>query len=425
MDKLGVKANIFYAGKFKSATEPFRRSDMTAANRKQVTEFVSGMYDQFLDAVAESRSLKSAELFSIADNAKIRTAQHAVDFKLVDALKYKDEVLDELHKQVGIGVDEKLPAISISKYYKAVKNDLKEVATTTDQIAVVYAEGSIVDGNGDRGSIGGDRYAKVIRAIRKKDNVKAIVLRVNSGGGSALASEIIWRELELAKAKGIKIVTSMGDVAASGGYYIASNSDQIFAETNTITGSIGVFGMIPNTRGFLEGKLGITMDTVKVGRFSTMSSMGTYYDFTEEEGAIIQSSVDEIYQLFMTRVGAGRNMDIASVDSVAQGRVWLGTTAQKVGLVDELGGLEAAIASAAGLANLQEYKLVSYPKLKSFEEMLLSFGKDDNGDKVAAQVKASLQQTDNALVNQLLKNVKALEQMQGVQLRMPYELIIE
>ncbi|MBL4650994.1 MAG: signal peptide peptidase SppA, partial [Aureispira sp.] len=258
MDKLGVTAQIFYAGKFKSATEPFRRTDMSAANRKQVKEYMGGMYDLYLEDLAASRNIGADELFRIANNGLIRSPKDAVTHKLVDATKYKDEVLDELREKLGTAEDDKIEVATLKKYMSIHKSELQE-NNGSDKVAVVYAEGSIVDGQGDKGSIGGDKYASIIRKLRKDKNVKAIVMRVNSGGGSALASDIIWRELEKAKEQGIKVITSMGDVAASGGYYIASNSERIFAEDRTITGSIGVFGMIPNMRGLFEDHLGITM----------------------------------------------------------------------------------------------------------------------------------------------------------------------
>ncbi len=434
MDKMGVTAQIFYAGKFKSATEPFRRKNMTEANREQVTKFMSGMYDIYLEALAQSRNTTAEELFNIADNALIRQPEDAVKYKMVDALKYKDEILDELRNKLGTEEGKKIEVTTLSAYWSSQK-EKEELDTETDQIAIVYAEGSIVDGQGEKGSIGGDKYAAIIRKIRKNENVKAIVMRVNSGGGSALASDIIWRELELAKKQGIRVVTSMGDVAASGGYYIASNSDRIFAEDNTITGSIGVFGMIPNMRGLFEEHLGITMDTVNIGKFAMMSGGSVFYEFSEEQGNIIQQSVDRVYTTFKTRVSDGRGMSMASVDSVAQGRVWLGNTALQIGLVDELGGLNDAIEAVAKLANITDYKTVDYPKTKSFEEkitILLSGKKDkdeDESDNVKVEIlqelKKSMTSPDIEQLQQLMKWTKTIEETKGIQMRLPYELEIQ
>jgi protease-4 len=434
MDKLGVTAQIFYAGKFKSATEPFRRKNMTPENREQVSKYMSGMYDLYLEDLAASRDIAADELFSIANNALIRNADDAVQYKMVDATKYKDEIIDELRDKLGTAEDDEMEVVSLSKYFSVQKSTLKK-ASDKEKVAVVYAEGSIVDGNGETGSIGGDKYASIIRKIRKDDKVKAIVMRVNSGGGSALASDIIWRELEKAKEQGIKVVTSMGDVAASGGYYIASNSEEIFAENNTITGSIGVFGMIPNTRGLYEDHLGLTMDTVKIGKFSLMSGMGMFYEFNEEEGAIIQNSVDEVYTTFKKRVSDGRGKSMEEVDEMAQGRVWLGNKALEIGLVDKIGGLEDAIVSVATLANLEEenYQLVHYPKTKSFEEKIMAlFGEDsdDKGSKaeLLQKVSVGLMQHNTDLVPEfyeIMKQLKTLKQMQGIQMRLPYDAQIQ
>lgn len=431
MDKLGVKAQIYYAGKFKSATEPFRRTDMSEANRKQVREYLNGAYMQYLEVIGESRGISADSLYQLANQAKIRNANAALQYGMVDALKYKDEVIEELRELVGIQDDKeaKLKFVGLSGYYDVKKKALRERSAGSDKVAVVFAEGSIVDGEGDRGSIGGEFYARTIREIREDDKVKAIVLRVNSGGGSAFASEVIWREIELAKEQGIKVVTSMGDVAASGGYYIASNSDKIFAESNTITGSIGVFGMIPNMRGLYEEKLGLSMDTVKTGKFSIMSrDMGQYYAFNEEEGAIITQSIEEIYDLFKNRVSEGRGLKRAHVDSIAQGRVWLGTAALEIGLVDSLAGLDAAITEAAALANLGEsYDAVHYPKIKNFEEELmesLTGGKKVDFSPTEWQKNQLLQDLDPELLI-WMKQVKDLRSMQGPQMRLPFELKLD
>jgi protease-4 len=429
MDKIGVKAQIYYAGKFKSATEPYRRTDMSKENRKQVSEYIGGAYRQYLEVIAKSRKISVDSLYSLADNASIRNAEDAKKYGLVDGLKYKDEIIDELRKKVGIQSDKKkkLEVITLDKYYDAKKEEMNKAKGKLKKIAVVYAEGNIVDGEGGQGAIGGEKYARIIRDLRKEDDVKAIVLRVNSGGGSALASEIIWREIEKAKEQGIKVVTSMGDVAASGGYYIASNSDKIYAESNTITGSIGVFGMIPNTRELYEKHLGISMDTVKTGKFSTMSTdAGMFYAFNEEEGKIITQSIEEIYDIFKTRVSKGRKLDRAHVDTIAEGRVWLGNVAKEIGLVDELGGLDDAVKTAAKLANVKEYKISAYPKVKSFEENILSSLSGD--EKTKLDSKTLQNYLSESILGEdlykLLKSVRDIKNTKGVQARIPFEIII-
>lgn len=428
LDKIGVKTNVFYAGKFKSATEPFRRTDMSPENRLQTREFIEGAYSLFLAAIAESRKIPVAELRNIADNALLRNAEDAMKYKFVDSLYYKDQVLSELRTRTGLEEKDEIPAIGIDKYYTSIKEKIKSTGPKANTIAVVYAEGAIVDGEGELGSIGGDKYARIIRELRQDENIKAIVLRINSGGGSALASDIIWREIEQAKAKGITVVATMGDVAASGGYYIAANADCIYAEDNTITGSIGVFGMAPNMRELYESKLGLTMDTIKTGKYSTMTSdMGNYYDFSAEEANIIQTGVDEIYATFKKRVSDGRKIPFAEVDTVAQGRVWLGNTAQKIRLVDSLGGLDQAISHAATLANLTEYRTVSYPAIKSAEEQIVASLLGTNENATVGQFSNAQRQSIEAAFPELadfFHIIKDIRQMRGAQARMPFHIII-
>ncbi|MDC0230346.1 signal peptide peptidase SppA [Aureispira] len=433
MDKVGVTAQIFYAGKFKSATEPFRRKSMTPENRIQVTKYMSGMYDIYLEDLQESRDISAEELFRIADNALIREPADAVEHKLIDATKYKDEILDEIRDLLGTDKDDKIEVTSAKKY-KNVKKDEFHKTSNKDKVAVIYAEGNIVNGRGENGTIGGDKYASIIRKLRKDNKVKAIVMRVNSGGGSALASDIIWRELAKAKEQGIHVVTSMGDVAASGGYYIAANSEEIFAEENTITGSIGVFGIIPNMRELYETHLGITMDTVKIGKFSMMSNINPFYAFSEEEGKIIQDGVDKVYMTFKTRVSEGREMTVDAVDSIAQGRVWLGNKALEIGLVDKIGGLNDAITSVAKLSNLDDnnYQVINYPKIKSFDEKLMaSFSEHPHEEEVKTKI---INGITNSVISselnqfneysELMRKVKSVKEMQGIQMRLPFDIDI-
>lgn len=430
MEKAGVEAQIFYVGDFKSATEPFRLKSMSEQNRRQVTEYLGGMYKLYLEDLAKSRNMTTEELYRIANEGLIRKPADAVNYKLVDATKYKDEVLDELRELLGTDEDDEIEVATPKKYLSVHKDDIYNF-TTKNKIAVVYAEGSIVDGEGDLGSIGGEKYARIIRKIRKDDDVKAIVMRVNSGGGSALASDIIWRELEMAKKQGIKVVTSMGDVAASGGYYIAANSERIFAEDRTITGSIGVFGMLFNMRGLLEDKIGVTMDTVRTGEMAMLSQSNVYFKYGEKESNYIQESVEEVYEVFKTRVSEGRGLSMDSVHAVAQGRVWLGNKALELGLVDELGGLEDAVAYVAKSANLEEddYRTVSYPKTKSFQERLLaSLGQESSDEEKAAmvtQIKQAMTPADFKEYMTYMQAVKQIQEMEGIQMRLPYTLDIQ
>jgi protease IV len=360
LDRLGVNMQVFYAGQFKSATEPFRLTEMSEQNRTQVREYLEGMYALFLEDIAASRNIPTTELRNIANTYALRKAEDAVKYKFVDKLAYTDEVLANMKERVGLEKDDKLEMISLADYEAGYKAKIN--FKVKDKIAVIYAEGNIVDGDGEVGSIGGDKYAAIIRKIREDDKHKAIVIRINSGGGSGLASEIMWRELMLCKEQGLPVIASMGDVAASGGYYIACMADTILAQPNTITGSIGVFGMIPNLQKMFDEKLGIQFDSVKTGAYST--GLTTSFPIGPEEGAIIQQSVDDFYDLFLTRVADGRKMTKEAVHEVAQGRVWTGVKASNIGLVDVLGDLQDAIEIAAAKAGLEKYRLAEYPKTK-------------------------------------------------------------
>jgi len=420
LDEWGVKAQVYYAGKFKSATEPFRRTNMSDENRLQVSQYLNEGYDIFLADMAKSRGKSVSELKQIINDYSIKKAEDAVTYGLVDELKYKDQVLDELRDRLGLDEDDKIEGVSIKKYHKAAKK--KTDFSIKNKIAVVYAEGSIVDGEGETGNIGGDRYAKIIRKIREDDKVKAIVLRVNSGGGSALASEVILRELQQAKEDGKNVVISMGDVAASGGYYIACEGDKIFAEPNTITGSIGVFGMLPGLNKFMKDEIGITFDTVKTGQYATLGS--PFFDVSATEGRIIQQTVDDIYVTFKERVATGRDMTVEDVDEIAQGRVWTGQKAATIGLVDELGGLNDAIAAAAELADVESYRVKEYPQTKEPLQQLMDdiIGKD-KAAKAYTQTRIKAELGDEFY--QYYQYAKEIKNMKGVQARMPFMIEVK
>lgn len=419
LDEWGIKAQVFYAGKFKSATEPFRRTEMSEENRLQVEQYLNEGYDIFLTDMAKSRGKSVTELKQMINDLSVRNAEDAITYGLADGLMYKDQVLEDLRDRLGLEDDDKIEGISLKKYNKSVKK--KSNFGASSRIAVVYAEGSIVDGKGETGNIGGDRYAKIIRKIRKDDKVKAIVLRVNSGGGSALASDIILRELMVAKEEGKKVIVSMGDVAASGGYYIACEGDKIFAEPNTITGSIGVFGLLPGLNKLMKDEIGITFDTVKTGQYATLGT--PFFDINETEGKIIQQSVDEVYQTFKERVAAGRDMTVDAVDEVAQGRVWTGQKAATIGLVDELGGLDDAIAAAVELADIEDYRVKEYPQTKEPLQQLLDdiMGKDQTKAYTQSRIKAELGEE----FYQYYQYAKEIQNMKGVQARMPFMIEIK
>lgn len=364
LDKLEIEPQIFYAGKFKSATEPFRAEEMTTENELQTRVLLEDLYQHFLWEAAASRKLDSAKLRMLADSNLLRTTADAVTAGLLDGARYEDEVKEEIRRLSNSKNIDKIAFVSMAKYAQAVNYRSGE---GTDRIALVYAEGNIVDGAGGENQIGGDRFRNYFRKARLDNKVKAIVIRINSGGGSARASENMWRELELAK-KDKPVIVSFGDVAASGGYYMACNADSIFAQPNTITGSIGVFSIVPNMKGFFSNKLGVTFDGVETGPYANSPNIGE--PLTPMERRFFQQDVDSIYHTFLTRVAAGRKMSLASVDSIGQGRIWTGNRAITLGLVDRTGGLGDAIRSAAALAKLKGWRVREYPEQMNFLERI-------------------------------------------------------
>ncbi len=411
LEKTAIEMQIFYAGKFKSATEIFRTEKMTPENRRQTAEWLSDMYSYFLQQTAAARKVDTATLQQLATAAAIQTPQDAVNARLIDAVRYDDEVKAELKKRLRIGTSDPLNLVSLNTY-----NDAVNVRKTgRSKIAVIYAEGDIVDGAGDNMQIGGETFRGLIRKARLNKDVGAIVLRVNSGGGSALASEVIWRELQMARNENKKpVVVSMGDVAASGGYYIAAGADSIFANPTTITGSIGVFTVIPNMEGFFNNKLGITFDGVGTAPYA--GSPTVVRPLTEKERSLVQNGVDRTYAQFKQRVANGRKKDTAYVESIAQGRVWSGSDALRIGLVDRLGTLQDAIACAARMAKLSDYGLREYPEAESWLEGLLNRKKEEP----AAVIREQLGEENY----QIFQQVKKIKAMTGtVQARLPFDII--
>ena len=412
LDKLDIKPQIFYAGKFKSATEPLRAEKMTAENKMQTSEWLNDMYVHFLMNTAEARKIDTATLHGLAVNISVQNANDALKYKLVDGLKYDDEVKNEIKSKLNIDKYDKISFIDINRYAEAVtfKN------SGTERIALIYAEGNIVDGPGDQGVIGSEDYMKLIRKARLDKNIKAIVFRINSGGGSVMASENIWRELTMAR-KDKPVVVSFGDVSASGGYYIASAADSIFASPVTITGSIGVFGIIPNMQGFFNNKLGITFDGVKTAPHANMGAV--YKPLTEFEQKTVQTEIDRIYMHFKQRVADGRNMNVNEVDSIAQGRVWSGTKAMDIGLIDRFGGIQDAVDCAAGMAKLSGYRLREYPEPEGILERIL--GTSSTPD-YSSKIKQQVGEQNFKIYEELIK----VQQMTGnIQARLPFTFIIK
>lgn len=413
LDKLEIKPQIFYAGKFKSATEPFRATEMTEPNRIQTAEWMNDLYGDFLQKTSLQRKVDTSTLHQLANTGAIQTPQDAVTNKLIDGAKYDDEVKDEIKKLIKLDSTEKINFVSIEKYSMVNRN----LSGTGDDIALIYASGNIVDGKGGEGMIGSKEYIDLIRRARMDKDIKAIVLRVNSGGGSALASENIWREVSLAK-KEKPVIVSFGDVAASGGYYIACGADSIFASPSSITGSIGVFGIIPDMSAFFKNKLGVTFDGVKTGPLADAGSVD--HPMSEQEQKIIRTQIERIYADFKQRVAEGRKKDTAYVETIAQGRVWTGLKGKQIGIVDAFGGIEDAIKAAAAKAKLKDYKVVEYPKQLTFIERILGVGRDQ--DVVARKMKTEL---GDEYYN-VYKQMQQIKQMtNSAQTRLPFEFVIK
>ncbi|MCF1713370.1 signal peptide peptidase SppA [Flavihumibacter sp. RY-1] len=411
LDRLDIEPQIFYAGKFKSATEPFREEKMTEPNKIQSRELLEGIYGHMLESIGEIRKLETSRLRNLADSNLVRTASDAEKLGLLDGMRYEDDVKEEIRRKTGDASIDKIKFVSLAKYAEAVS---ALSGKGTDRITVIYAEGNIVDGEGDEEQIGGNKFRNYIRKARLDSKTKAIVIRINSGGGSAMASENMWREIELAK-KDKPVIVSFGDVAASGGYYMACGADSIFAQPNTITGSIGVFSIVPNMQGFFSDKLGVTFDGVKTGPYANSPSVTEPLSPLQKK--FFQEGVDSIYQTFLSRVAEGRKMPIQSVDSIGQGRIWTGTQALKLGLVDRMGGMEDALAAAAKLAKLDGYRIRQFPeRINWLERLTGNFSKN-----VSTQ---SIRKTIGDDWHRVYEQWQSLQEGIGtVQARLPFELI--
>ncbi len=405
LDKLDVKMQVISHGKFKAATEPLFLDKMSAENRKQTSKLIGDIWEKMLTGIAETRKISKPELNRIADSLKIQTAADALKLKFVDQLIYKDELIAEMKKKLNLDEKKNIDFVTLDNYTSVAEK--KKTGTPASKIAVIYATGSIGGGEGDDQSIGSERISRAIRKARQDDKIKAIVFRINSGGGSALSSDVIWREIDLAR-KVKPVVASFGDVAASGGYYIACAATRIIAEPTTITGSIGVFGLIPNMEGLFTKKLGITFDwamTNKNGDYiPVMKPLSPY------QSMLLQRDVDNIYDVFTGKVAAGRKLAKAQVDSIGQGRVWSGNDAKTIGLIDEFGGLTRSIQVAAELAKTTSYKVISLPEQKEWFEQLID---QITGSDPSAKMKAVL--GDDYRYYQYLKEIR---EMKGVQTRL-------
>jgi protease-4 len=415
LEKLEIEPQIIRGpnNKFKSAVEPLMYDKMSEANREQMQTLLNSIWGKLISSISESRNISIAELNLIADNLELATAEKAMEYKFVDGLAYKDEILAKLRQKTGVAEKDDIESVSIGKYTKA---EVGEKNTSRNKIAVIYAIGEISSGEGSETSIGSESLSKEIRKAREDEKIKAIVFRVNSPGGSALASEIIRREVELAK-NTKPFIVSMGDVAASGGYWISTNADYIFADETTITGSIGVFGIIPNMKGLFNNKLGITFDKVMTNKNADF--FGTMEPLSEYQFAKIQDDVVRIYDDFTGLVARTRNLRQSYVDSIGQGRVWAGSDAVNLGLVDKIGGIEDAIAYAAEKASLgKDFKITELPVQKDPVQKLI----EEMGGQT--RVKATLKQQlgDYYGYVEYLEQVKG---MTGIQARLPFKMVIE
>lgn len=411
LEKLGLEPVLIRHGKFKAAGEPLIADHMSNENRAQVEAYVGSLYQTLLAKVAESRKMPKEKLQEIVEQLKVRAAEDAVTHHLVDGLKYADEVYADINVRCGKKKEDKVTLISM----KRMRDETSTPEVNKDKIAVVYCVGDIVSGSGSDDMIGSDRYAETLEKIRRNDAYKAVVLRINSPGGSALASDVIWREVELLKKAGKPVIVSMGSVAASGGYYIGCGADAILAQPNTITGSIGVFGLFLNASELLNNKLGVHVETVKFGEYADLGSPDRPMTASEKE--VLQQTIDKVYHDFISRVAQGRKLTLAQVDSLAQGRVWSGADAKKMGLIDGFGGLPRAIELAAKKADLSGYAVEEMPEMKDpLEELFSGF---------SASIKEKWLKEELGPVGGNYEQLKRALRYQGIQMRMLQEIKVD
>ncbi|WP_353147098.1 signal peptide peptidase SppA [Flavobacterium sp.] len=413
-DQTGLKMEIIRNGKFKSAVEPFLAQEISKENREQVTSLLQSLWNSMVTDISKNRNVSVAQLNSIAESLLARTPQMALAQKLVDEVAYEDEFNNVIKSKLKVTKEDDIESISITDYVSNSSNKSEDY-TKDDIIAVIYAQGDINGGEGDVDYIGEGSINRSLKEAREDDNIKAVVLRVDSPGGSALVSDLIWREIELTK-KVKPVVVSMGNLAASGGYYIACNANTIFAEPTTITGSIGVFGMLPNVHGFAT-KYGVNAEQVQTHKNAIGYSI--FEPISEEYKSFASEGVDRVYKTFINRVAVGRKMTIDQVDAIAQGRIWTGTDAIKNGLVDKLGNLDAAIAHAAILGNSKSYRTENYPEYKKdFDEIFDAFA----GASIYKSRETMMKEELGEENYYLLKKAKVLQNRKGIQMLLPFNL---
>jgi protease-4 len=409
LDKLGLEPQLIRHGKFKSAGEPFIANRMSKENRAQIESYLGSLYYHFVEQIALDRKKDKDFVHTVINELKIQQTIQAKELGMIDDILYDDQVKSELKKLCAVSEDKEVHLVSASKYV----NPAVKPATSSNKIAVLYCNGEIVSGKSSDGNIGSVSICEELKKIRKDEHIKALVLRINSPGGSALASDVMWREIELLK-KEKPVVVSMGSVAASGGYYLAAPANWIVAQPNTITGSIGVFGMLLNAQNLLENKLGIHVETVKFGEYADLGMPNRALNTSERQ--IVQKGVDLIYNDFIQKVAKGRKLKLEQVDSIAQGRVWSGKDAIKIGLVDELGGLDRAIAVAAKKAQITEFRTVHMPTLKEPIEQLF--------ESLSSEAEAYFLKQKLGPQYEWFKAIEKQCKHQGIQARMDYTFSI-
>jgi protease-4 len=407
LEKIGVEVQVIRHGKFKGAVEPFMLDKLSKENKEQIKEYIGSIWNHVIEKISESREIPAEKLNALADNLSSNLSTGALENGLVDGLMFRDILNDTLKALSGIGKEEDLHFVSMSKYSKVPDPD--KVFSAKTRISVIYASGNIVMGKGNENNIGGNHYAEVIRKERLDSTVKAIVLRVNSPGGNAIASDEIWRELELAT-KVKPVVISMGNYAASGGYFIAAPATKIYASPTTISGSIGVFGLIPNAGKLLEEKLGISTETVNTNKYSDFPSI--FRPLASYEKEIMQLSIEKVYSDFVEKVASGRKMEIASVDSIGQGRVWSGSNCLKIGLIDELGGLDDAIKGAAILAGIDTYSTRELPVTEDPYTRLIA--------QIGGEIKMNIIKNEIGEYARFYNELNEIKNLSGIQARLPY-----
>lgn len=412
-DKSGIKMEVIRHGKYKSAVEPYLANKMSDANREQISTLLNSVWNSIAKDISESRQISVDSLNSYANRLSARTPEMAKSKHLIDKIAYEDEYHAGIKTALKVDQKEDYNTIDMLEYADKVATTSKKIKTK-DKIAIIYAQGTIASGEGDVDVIGEGSMRRSLKAAVKDDNIKAIVLRIDSPGGSALTSELIWREIELTKKKK-PVIVSMGNLAASGGYYIACNANTIFAEPSTITGSIGVFGALPNFKG-LTDKIGIYSEQVKT--HNNASEYSVFKPLNENYREVVQQSIEKIYTTFINHVASGRKMTYEQVDSIAQGRVWTGLDAVKIGLVDKTGGLDDAIKEAASMVNIKTYKTENFPEYEKDLSDLLH--------KIPfLESKESSIKKEIGLENyRIIEQIRRLSNQQGAQLLLPFELTI-